>query len=103
MKHVLTPLTAAILAACTTSTPPPFDDDGNPRTRPEADQCDADGVQYHVGHSATAEMGQTMLADSGARILRWVPPRTAVTMDFRPDRLTVSYDDDMTITRVTCG
>ena len=29
-------------------------------------------------------------------------PRTAVTMDFRPDRLTVSYDDAMVITQVSC-
>jgi hypothetical protein len=34
--------------------------------------------------------------------LRWVPPRTAVTMDYRPDRLTVSYDDAMVITKVSC-
>jgi hypothetical protein len=40
---------------------------------------------------------------TGAKVLRWVPPRTAVTMDFRADRLTVSYDDNMTIDRISCG
>jgi hypothetical protein len=43
-----------------------------------------------------------MLAATGATILRWVPPRTAVTMDFNPSRLTVSYDDAMVITQVSC-
>jgi len=43
-----------------------------------------------------------MLAATGATILRWVPPRTAVTMDFNPSRLTVSYDDDYVITKVSC-
>jgi len=95
-------LALAGLAACAT-TPPPFDDAGNPRVREPVGECDADSVQDHVGHRATAEAGATLLQLTGARTLRWVPPRTAVTMDFRPDRLTVSYDDDMIIERITCG
>ena len=46
---------------------------------------------------------EPMLKATGARHLRWVPPRTAVTMDFRADRLTVSYDDNMVIERVSCS
>jgi hypothetical protein len=44
-----------------------------------------------------------MLAASGARTLRWAPPRSALTMDFRADRLTISYDDDLLITGARCG
>ena len=66
-------------------------------------ECNADGVQGMIGQKATAESGAELLAKTGARTLRWVPPRTAVTMDFRSDRLTVSYDDDMVIERVSCG
>ncbi len=44
-----------------------------------------------------------MLAESGARHMRWIPPRTAVTKDYRRDRLNVVYDDDMVITGVYCG
>lgn len=65
--------------------------------------CDASGLQDHVGHTVSASSGATLLELSGARVLRWVPPRTAVTMDFRQDRLTVSYDDEMRITRISCG
>lgn len=68
-----------------------------------AGQCNADGTDGFIGQKATAEAGQELLQTTGARELRWVPPNTAVTMDFRPDRLTVSYDDDMVIERVTCG
>ncbi len=87
------------LSACATggtgnSAPPP--------PPPEA-SCDASGVQDHVGHTVSASSGATLLELSGARVLRWVPPRTAVTMDFRQDRLTVSYDDEMRITRISCG
>ena len=88
------------LAACSSgeapveSTPPP----------PEAEMtCQADAVQSYVGQTATPALGGAILKASGARTLRWGPPRSAMTMDFRPGRVTVSYDDAMTITRVACG
>ena len=65
--------------------------------------CNAAPAQPHIGHRATAELGADLLRITGARVLRWVPPRTAVTMDFRADRLTVSYDDNQSITRISCG
>jgi hypothetical protein len=64
--------------------------------------CKAEPGQAFIGQKATAEVGQKLLKATGARTIRWVPPRTAVTMDFRPDRLTVGYDDDMVIDRVSC-
>lgn len=65
--------------------------------------CDASQLQEHIGHIASANSGAILLKLSGARVLRWVPPRTAVTMDYRPDRLTVSYDDNYVIERISCG
>jgi hypothetical protein len=65
--------------------------------------CDAAPAQYHVGHDATEAMGAAILKDSGARSLRWGPPRAAWTMDYRSDRVNVRYDDAMKITDVTCG
>ena len=66
-------------------------------------ECVAEPGQSFVGQKATGEVGANLLNATGARTLRWVPPRTAVTMDFRADRLTVSYDDNMVIERVSCG
>ncbi len=71
--------------------------------RPPTGQCDASGVQDHKGHRASAAAGQTLLRLTGATTLRWVPPNTAVTMDYRADRLTVSYDDEMVIEAISCG
>jgi hypothetical protein len=102
MKDLLSLLALAALAACA-SVSPPSAEDGNPPAREPTGECDASGVQDHVGHRASAQAGATLLELTGARTLRWVPPRTAVTMDFRPDRLTVTYDDDMIIERITCG
>ena len=65
--------------------------------------CRGDALAAFIGQKASSELGQHMLKASGAAKLRWVPPRSAVTMDFRPDRLTVSYDDEMTVTRLSCG
>ncbi|HQS69393.1 MAG: hypothetical protein B7Y36_17675 [Novosphingobium sp. 28-62-57] len=65
--------------------------------------CNAEPLQSHIGHKASAASGAELLRLAGARTLRWVPPRSAVTMDYRADRLTVSYDDDYTIVRISCG
>ena len=43
------------------------------------------------------------LAKSGATVLRWIPPRNAITMDYNFVRLNISYDDNMIIDRVSCG
>lgn len=100
MKPAIT-LTAmlALLGGCTTVAP----DDGGMAARPADGPCDASGVQGMVGQTASAEIGARLLAETGATTLRWGPPRSAMTMDFRPDRLTVSYDDAMMIDRITCG
>lgn len=73
-----------------------------PLPRVPGGECRAEPVQRLIGHKATAELGSELLRVTGARTLRWVPPRTAVTMDFRADRLTVSYDDDMLVTQISC-
>lgn len=88
---------AALCAGCATN------DMAGPAAPGEGAMCDAEGAQGFVGQKATAEAGQELLRATGARQLRWGPPRSAMTMDFRPDRLTVSYDDNMVIERVGCN
>lgn len=97
MKEFMLVAALASLAACAT-----VPDDGEPQARGPEGSCRAEPGQRFVGTRATAEVGGQMLAATGATSLRWVPPRTAVTMDFRADRLTVSYDDAMVIAQVSC-
>ena len=66
-------------------------------------KCQPEPGQQFVGQRATAEVGAAVLRATRAGQLRWGPPRSAMTMDFREDRVTVAYDDGMTITMVTCG
>jgi hypothetical protein len=89
----------ALLAGCAATTPPT---DETPPVHDIKGSCQREAGQRFVGRKATGELGRDMLAATGATILRWVPPRTAVTMDFNPSRLTVSYDDDMVITKISC-
>ena len=100
MKPVLVIASTAALAVAGCAS---VADDSDMVAAQPACECDASAVQGVIGQTAAANMGARLLAQTGATTLRWVPPRTAVTMDFRPERLTVVYDDDMVIERLTCG
>lgn len=65
--------------------------------------CDAKELQVLVGEQANDNTGKLALKKSNAKVLRWIPPNSAVTLDFRQDRLNISYDDEMQIQRVSCG
>lgn len=67
------------------------------------EMCKSDGLETLIGQRATSEIGADALTKSGARTLRWIPPNSAVTMDFRQDRLNIEYDEKMVITRISCG
>ena len=101
MKQLCAILALPLLAACAT-TAPDVGEDPPMRAAPEG-ECDATRAQAHLGERATAEVGQHLLGATGARSLRWIPPRSAVTMDYRMDRVNVEYDDSFTITRIHCG
>jgi hypothetical protein len=65
--------------------------------------CDADAVQNYLGRQANDEIGEEIVEKSGATILRWGPPYSNWTMDYRSNRVNVRYDAAMTITEITCG
>ncbi|WP_420143783.1 I78 family peptidase inhibitor [Sphingobium sp.] len=89
----------APLAACAGS------GEAGPGTPPAMAEgpCSNDGLAPFTGQKASAETGAALLKASGAKSLRWGGPGMAMTMDFRPDRLTVSYDEAMVITAARCG
>ncbi|WP_284126622.1 I78 family peptidase inhibitor [Parerythrobacter aestuarii] len=88
------------LMACAASAPPPQ----TVEPAPEAEaSCVAEAAQRYVGKRATKAIGDAIIAATGASIFQWVPPDTAVTMDYRPERVRISYDRAMTITSIRCG
>ena len=48
-------------------------------------------------------LGGEVLRLTRAAILRWGPPDSAFTMDYREDRLNIVYDAKGTIERIYCG
>ena len=88
-----------LLAACATT-----DGEGSATTPAAAEgPCRNEGLNRFIGEKASADVGMQLLQTSGAHTLRWGAPGTAMTMDFRADRLTVSYDEKMVITSARCG
>ena len=94
MKLVPIPALALSLAACATSPAP---------GREAGDTCKAEPGQRFIGQRASAEVGAAIMNATDSTRLRWVPPRTVVTMEYGLGRVTVGYDDAMSITAVSCS
>lgn len=65
---------------------------------PEQNACGADGMQELVGRDK--RVLATMTLPVGTRVIE---PGTAVTEDYRSDRLNIDVDAGGTITGVWCG
>ncbi|PTW44335.1 peptidase inhibitor I78 family protein [Sphingomonas faeni] len=74
-----------------------------PAAQPVTAACNADSLGDLVGKRASDARADVMQTRSGARTLRWIAPNTAVTMDFRADRLNVYVDAKGRIERFTCA
>ena len=98
------PLVALGLSACAnpaqeapyTTTPVPEKEAGGV-------ECSAESAQYAVGQKSSVGLATELMKKTGSKTLRWIPPRSMVTADFRFDRLNIVYDDAMVITQVSCG
>lgn len=99
-------LIVLLLGGCATTADPVGADPnaGVPEAGSESGMtCRDEPLARYVGQVATAALGGEMLRASGARVLRWGPPGAMMTMDYRIDRLTVSYDRAYRITSARCG
>lgn len=97
---------AALLAGCapgesSVPTPPPAEP--TERMPGEGTPCVAEEAQKFLGQKASQSVGSQIISATGARIFQWVPPDTAVTKDYRLDRVRVSYDAALLITSIRCG
>jgi hypothetical protein len=99
MKQAIAALCTLALAGCTSTGLETTPDTvaGGPMT------CNAGAAQAYVGRQASQQTGAAIQQDSGARSLRWGPPNSAWTMDYREDRVNVRYDEAMKIVEITCG
>ncbi|MGF7153187.1 I78 family peptidase inhibitor [Novosphingobium gossypii] len=94
----------ATLAACSAQTPP-ADTTPPPPTAgvAEGTSCGAEKFADYIGKKATDDVIAAIRARHGDEPMRVLKPGTAVTMDYRAERLNVSVDDAGTITRFACS
>lgn len=90
------PIALLALAACTQTPAPATADPAS------GAQCDATPVQTLIGQTADAAVDRAKTV-SGARTVRRYESGSALTMDFRPDRLNVEVDDGGKIVKLSCG
>ena len=102
MRISLISTAALSLSACATAAAPPADQPPVYGQTPGY-VCSKDNLQQFVGKTKSAALEEQMLRVSGAKLVRWVPPGTAISMVFRADRLTVHLDDQNRVTRLSCG
>jgi hypothetical protein len=99
-------LVPALLGACSTAAAPgpthsPADLPVHGQTPGHA--CTMEGTEQFIGQTRSDETADAIKLISNARMVRWVPPGVAMTMDFRSDRVTVYLDDSGRITKINCG
>lgn len=65
--------------------------------------CDAEAAAFAVGETGDEPTVEAARSAANARTVRLIPPGTAITQDYVPDRLNVELDADDRITRLWCG
>ena len=65
--------------------------------------CDPAIFVDYIGREATQELAAEMMGLAGTSLMRWINPDSAVTMDYRPDRLNIHLDGEGRIERANCG
>jgi hypothetical protein len=96
-------LSVLALAACAQVAPPPAGDPTPIHGVTPGHTCNSANLQQFVGQAQSADLESRMLQVSGAATVRWVPQGTAVTMEFRSDRLTVFLDGQNRVERLSCS
>ena len=92
-----------LFAAAGCASAPPAGAEASPGPESAAPECDAARAQHLIGRQQSEQVAGEALRLTGARALRWLPPGTMVTMDYRADRLNIDLDAAGKITSLRCG
>ncbi|RUR34963.1 hypothetical protein ELY33_00220 [Vreelandella andesensis] len=65
--------------------------------------CDAEAVQYAIGAPYDEANVPTLQSESGAQRVRILRPNSAVTMEYREDRLNILLESNGMIEALRCG
>jgi len=87
-----------LLTACTTAPANPPVHGVTP-----GHKCATAGTGKFIGKIGDRSAGAAIKRATNAAVLRWSPPNTMLTMDYREDRVTVWLDSAKRITQIKCG
>ena len=96
-SQMLVPIIVLLLSMGACATIPP---DGPPM--PIA-QCNAAAVSWALGREPTPDVVERARIESGSGTVRVIHPGTAVTADFRADRLNLNVNARNAIDALKCG
>nr|WP_294167282.1 I78 family peptidase inhibitor [uncultured Sphingomonas sp.] len=68
-----------------------------------AGECRNEGLERYTDQPASQQLGAEVQRMSGARVLQWVGFDTAVTMDYRPERVRIQLDRNNRVRSARCG
>lgn len=72
----------------------------------DADQCGAEALQDRIGEPVTGTTAEDLLVSgepvTGANFVRVVEEGQPMTMDYRPDRLTIEVDESGNLVSARC-
>lgn len=83
-----------------------FEKGADAGTTPRAgssDGCNAAAAADAIGRKDTPTLRAEITRKVGHRRIRWLPPGTIVTEDYRPDRLNIDFDAGGVAVRARCG
>ena len=65
--------------------------------------CSTARTGRYIDRLGSRATGAAIKRASNAAVLRWSPPHTMLTMDYRADRVTVWVNSRHRITKIACG
>lgn len=88
---------ALATAACSSMSAPA------PGATPAGAPCTAEAASWAIGRSASQELVNQVLRDTGSRTARVIEPGEVVTMDYNPARVSILVNERGAIDGIKCG
>ncbi len=93
-------LAAAMLAGCSSTSEsakdPVVAEAGHGR-------CEAKAAEFAIGKKASPELLEQARTRAGAQNARFLKPDDMITLEYRSDRLNLNTDNNLVVTRASCG
>ncbi|AWA38978.1 I78 family peptidase inhibitor [Pseudomonas sp. 22105] len=94
-------MAVALLAGCTTTSSESQKDPV--ATEAGHGRCEVSAAEFALGKKASPELLEQARKKAGAQNARFLKPNDMITLEYRSDRLNLNTDQNLVVTRVSCG